>query len=428
MYGLWIRKPLNVQDPTVVELRDRLDILAFILQTSSEVGQSFRGFECKRILGDKGNWDPIFLWYANLQPVSSKLKDTPSEVYSAPDTRTVDNNRVVTKYGMKMDIPNIVEEFTLSDNSRIVCKLISGQTLSCGLGPSVSTQTSIQALENGRYDVKPRERVPQDRICEISLSQADINRLELTAKFITRVVELAKFDLGYVPKTVGTELGVSTSLDEHSFEIEQFSNFSTPYQRRSDLLTLRAPNFNGSVLNNISKTTAYLAMAMALIPTAYGCVHLGALSIIFPTPVERLLWKVSCYYLIATAGAFALFSLIIYACVLIDMVFWSLMWGRPISACSKWSKKAELQYLGSVSHIVEFILTYVILAVSSLILLLYVGARLYIVVESFISLRHVPIGVYRTPSSNIITFNRGEAVESENLCISTHGYVNKDEE
>jgi len=102
---------------------------------------------------------------------------------------------------------------TTSDNSRIVCKLISGQALSCGLGPSVSTQTSIQALENGRYDVKPRERVPQDRICEISLSQADINRLELTAKFITRVVELAKFDLGYVPKTLGTELGVSTSLD-----------------------------------------------------------------------------------------------------------------------------------------------------------------------------------------------------------------------
>ena len=117
MYGLWIRKPLNVQDPTVVELRDRLDILAFILQTSSEVGQSFRGFECKRILGDKGNWDPIFLWYANLQPVSSKLKDTPSEVYPAPDTRTVDNNRVVTKYDMKTDIPNIVEEFTPSGPS-----------------------------------------------------------------------------------------------------------------------------------------------------------------------------------------------------------------------------------------------------------------------------------------------------------------------
>jgi len=84
------------------------------------------------------------------------------------------------------------------------------------------------------------------------------------------------------------------------------------------------------------------------------------------------------------------------------MVFWSLMWGRPISACSKWSKKAELRYLGSVSHRVEFILTYVILAVSSLILFLYVGARLYIVVGSFISLRHVPIGVYQTPSSNII--------------------------
>jgi hypothetical protein len=32
MYGLWIQKPLNVQDPTLVDLRDDSDVLAFMIQ------------------------------------------------------------------------------------------------------------------------------------------------------------------------------------------------------------------------------------------------------------------------------------------------------------------------------------------------------------------------------------------------------------
>jgi hypothetical protein len=36
--------------------------------------------------------------------------------------------------------------------------------------------------------------------------------------------------------------------------------------------------------------------------------------------------------------------------------------------------------------------------------LLYIAARLFIVVESFISLRHVPIGVYQTPDTNFMSY------------------------
>jgi hypothetical protein len=35
---------------------------------------------------------------------------------------------------------------------------------------------------------------------------------------------------------------------------------------------------------------------------------------------------------------------------------------------------------------------------------LYFAARLFIVVESFISLRHVPIGVYQTPNTNVMSY------------------------
>ena len=35
---------------------------------------------------------------------------------------------------------------------------------------------------------------------------------------------------------------------------------------------------------------------------------------------------------------------------------------------------------------------------------LYCAARIYVVLESFISLRHVPIGVYQNPSGNFINY------------------------
>ncbi|CZR63043.1 uncharacterized protein PAC_12940 [Phialocephala subalpina] len=385
MYGLWIRKPLNVQDPTVIDFRDRLDILAFMLQTSSRAGHNVPGFECKNILGDKINRDPTFLWYTNSQPVSLEVKDTTNEVFSAADIRTVDDNRVLTKYDMKTDIPNIVEEFTPCHNSR----------------------------DQGKKTIQ--DFPPQDRICAIFLSQADINRLELTAKFITRI-ELAKLDSpGYTPKTISIwDSAATASFYKQTSALAQFSNFPTPKQDAEEFLTLRAPNFYGSILSNIGRTSAYLATAIALIPTAYGCVHLGALSIIFPTPVERLLWKMSCYYLIATAGASALFSLIIYAYQLIYVVRQrrrtlprqTQSQHRVRQRRSSFRPNQRLfmhRVTDKVADIlVSDILVVVSVAVIGLILPLYVSARLYIVIESFISLRHVPIGVYQTPSLNIM--------------------------
>jgi hypothetical protein len=341
---------------------------------------------------------PIHNWF------HQRSQDTPNKVFSAPDTHTVDDNRVLTKYDIKTDTPNIVEEFTPCHNSRIVCKLISGQALSCGISPDISLTTSIHTLKKNQYEKHIKSSPPQDRICAISLSQTDVNRLELTAKFITRVVGLANLDNpGHAPRgqSIDYYYAATASFYQQTSSLERFSTFPAPYEYKKELLTLRAPNFGGGFLDNISTTSAYLATAMALIPTAYGCVHLGALSIIFPTPVERLLWKVSCYYLIATAGASALCSLIIHADRLIYMVCQPHIKNTPISVCMSWSRTIRRR-IGLGAEMEEDIFPYVILASIGLILFLYFSARLYIVIESFISLRHVPIGVSQTPSLNIM--------------------------
>jgi hypothetical protein len=71
-----------------------------------------------------------------------------------------------------------------------------------------------------------------------------------------------------------------------------------------------------------------------------------------------------------------------------------------ISVCRSWPRTI-MRCEGRGAEMVDIVL-YVILASVGLILFLYFSARLYIVIESFISLRHVPIGVYQTPSLNIM--------------------------
>jgi hypothetical protein len=52
----------------------------------------------------------------------------------------------------------------------------------------------------------------------------------------------------------------------------------------------------------------------------------------------------------------------------------------------------------------EILILWIFMAIFCLIALIYLGARFYIVLDSLISLRHVPMGLYETPSLNIMGF------------------------
>ena len=62
-----------------------------------------------------------------------------------------------------------------------------------------------------------------------------------------------------------------------------------------EFLSIQAHNLSGDIAGSIVTNKPYLIAAMAMIPAAYGIVHIGALRLKFPSPVERLLWKISCY-------------------------------------------------------------------------------------------------------------------------------------
>lgn len=90
-----------------------------------------------------------------------------------------------------------------------------------------------------------------------------------------------------------------------------------------------------------------LIVILCTLTGIYGGVHFTTRNFLFPTDHERMLWIISCYIMLL----------------------------GPISP---------------VIAMVPFVL--------SSFYILYVAARIYIVLEAFISLRHVPIGVYTVPA------------------------------
>ncbi|KAF8861532.1 hypothetical protein BDZ45DRAFT_586806, partial [Acephala macrosclerotiorum] len=99
-----------------------------------------------------------------------------------------------------------------------------------------------------------------------------------------------------------------------------------------------------------------------VLPALYAAIHLSAWKIEFPSRVESLLWKVSCFDLAATSIlAFLLFGLL---------------------------QQFENYSIDILERLTSFALGILALA--------YILSRFYIVIEAFISLRHVPIGAYAT--------------------------------
>lgn len=94
-------------------------------------------------------------------------------------------------------------------------------------------------------------------------------------------------------------------LDEKFPEtkIETISDRVLGHSRADPLLTIPIRDWAGDELLDIRRKKAWFPAALTLFPTAYGCVHFETLSFVFPTPAEKLLWKVSCIFLVAAGSA-----------------------------------------------------------------------------------------------------------------------------
>ena len=199
------------------------------------------------------------------------------------------------------------------------------------------------------------------------------------------------------------------------------STDAAPYENDRNYLTFRSPNLTSEAWYSLfesgshgSRDWAGLAAALLycvlfLLGILYGAVHLTLWNYEFATLTEMLLWRISGTTLLAVPSLlFATFIALVPAVAVREC--WKSRskkkrsHSRPRSSTSLGGKRLN-DFLASVCYWLQFILGGVFLLVLAFLViilviaiiagaLLFVFARIFIVVESFISLRHVPLGVY----------------------------------
>jgi hypothetical protein len=152
-------------------------------------------------------------------------------------------------------------------------------------------------------------------------------------------------------------------------------------QKRSENFQDRPFNVNevqDVLLSTMDKDPLFWLMLIAL-PMVYGSVHLTAWNFDFPSRVEQIMWRVAGIIIAGGIPGSSMAFVIIAALIGVgDCIF-----GEDWELADKFEGWLAVAI---------FALGVVVLGP----LILYFGARLFVIVESFISIRRLPLGVFVT--------------------------------
>ena len=235
-----------------------------------------------------------------------------------------------------------------------VCTLRAGEYLSCGIG--LSDRLGYKFL---------------------NLTSVDIRRWELCASAIIEILKTTSpIDEYNLADTVKID-NLSSFLDGH--ELDKAFTIHIPNFSMDDWGWDWYGNLGTSLLKETGNLLLYLLRFFIPLTAAYGGIHLSAWNFEFPSRVESILWRTACFIIIGSS--FALLTIPSWG-TLDDYFVHYLIYEREDSI-----KLRAFIVMRALHRRLGY-------CFAGLLLLCYATARLYLVVESFISLRHVPIGVY----------------------------------
>lgn len=396
MYCLWLRKPLNIRESTMVDFTGVQNMLAFSVEQSRQFPHSNLLQNFRNSAKHSTKAEPQIGWYQNTNV-------TPT-VYAATDIRgltalspilypkisephgSIGSTEILTLYSLvSIDINGTLQYFPIGRitenyapmglNPKIMVKMFSGQASSVGYGPDF--------IYGPRGRTREREG---DGSYSMSFSEKDLSRLNQTAAFVSsgRRQRHKKKPRCELPESL----------------ISHYESTGNIGRVRQQLMSGRSPNYTNYLI--IKSAASFRSVAMAVIPAAYGCIHFSASKLIFPTSIEIMLWKISCYYLIASSFAVGVLFLGICANRFLHVKF-------TVDNVRQHNSRSPLNRVGyRVPSILKLCYRYGLVpfffAIGALSFIFYIAARVFLVVESFISLRHVPIGVYQSPDINFMNY------------------------
>ncbi len=452
MYLLWFRKPLDVQAPTIVSKAGFEDLTALILTQIPQFGTTWyshlpapkdfwRATPAKRTEASFLMFDDSALSRRGEGCSSCGGQSTPSTTTKVEVTdkgvlhaipKTCDSCVNLSKPECQQ--ARISEARTLSSpiaphppagircgpppGVKAVCELRSGDFTPDGIGlqpliTSTSYHDEIGPKEGccGLWEflnpcppqpppISPalKERLPAEEVrgrlrepaygheINLSLSEKDYKRWKLAGAAFLKEMEIQKVsDPGngrYLP-----------------FEIDQLLPTwqDSPFE---NVLAWRCRNVRWGSSGNSLMT---LASTLWLLGSLYGGIHLALWNYDFPTPLERFLWRFSAATLGSASVLFLVVALLLTAYDGYEKYSKrreqraeeshrnnAFQRATPSSRCADWRRKSYIIWRNWCKNM--FLIVVVLMVVAAV--PLYIFARTFIVVESFISLRHVPIGVY----------------------------------
>ncbi|KAK1535713.1 hypothetical protein CPAR01_09255 [Colletotrichum paranaense] len=363
LYLLWWSKPLDVLDPTVLDEgnEDAMALMMFCSSMSAvngvteircfmyippeDVGtEGVRKENKDKILitthlsiGSPGTREPSrFLGFdvSNLRPLSS-----PVDV----DIQRKRVSRTAYMYHIDQAKPTVSPE----------CQ----QTYFASPYTQLSLRHGTIYCRRLFADVQRHEK-PHMPVNPARLAQAALAADSLWAECISRPT-YAQFYFTSVP-TVGVFLGETDYLVPYIVNFPSMSN-----------LGLGQVNIHRDVLRSV----------LALTAAAYGGLHLAGWLDHFPTTIERTLWLAASLVITSSGVVLWIFFLARQVWPRFDMFVSGAAPGAQLAGTTyqkPWMKRAK-----------SFVLCFV--------LLLFVVARVFLVIEAFINLREAPASLYETP-------------------------------
>lgn len=219
-----------------------------------------------------------------------------------------------------------------------------------------STKSTIGSGTKSDMNAAPRLYL-RDGQGETAPSEKDFRRWQLAYQAIIKAQILRKDQAISIANFVHEHLTASGRLKTPDYFHNALTIHSSAISRDEVLEVF--------ILDELFRSGKWPLLALWLLPVAYGGIHLAAWGFEFPSPAESLLWKIACLIIMS-----ALFIL------------------AALSSIILWIPNLNVPY--RVKNIVHRMSIAVFLIGFSI----YALARIFIVVESFLSLRHVPIGVY----------------------------------
>ena len=353
MYGLWFQKPLDIRDPAWVDASEFEDLLALMLVRNYGFGSRvhthdqdspvpIKAVEHKYSNGSESAYLHVYPLSEKGQSASStnlQSQTSSDGVFQAPQPhRLVSTTPSVITHHEVADF-----DYTLgpSLNGPPLCSLVSGQALESGVGPAMS----VHGLWGAQREDNHAGHL------QISLTSKDVRRWNLAARASRRIGEDLYRDSPKDSVNYFTFHNHNIFLDRKGLQVGFYAYFCSWA--------------SGGLI-------AALTVCMF-----YGAAHATAWAFVFPTSVERLLWRIACIDTIAgVISLLAVFSVVVF-----------------------YNEHGHKQLLASFFTREPGIMPWpyrLVIVIGLLNFPFFVMARMYIIVETFVSLRHVQLGVYQT--------------------------------